>query len=121
MRFLADMGVSTRIADWLRDEGYDTVHVREIGMERAEDASIFALARAENRVIVTFDLDFGEIASHALEGSPGLVVFRLRNTRVSHVLDRLQASLPRVRAALDERCIVVIEDSRYRVRTLPHR
>ena len=31
MRFLADMGVSMRVVDWLRAQGYDTIHLRDEG------------------------------------------------------------------------------------------
>jgi predicted nuclease of predicted toxin-antitoxin system len=34
MRFLADMGVSTRVIDWLRGRGDDVVHLREQGLQR---------------------------------------------------------------------------------------
>lgn len=42
MRFLADMGVSLRTVEWLRESGHDAVHVREYGMHRASDATILA-------------------------------------------------------------------------------
>ena len=29
MKFLADMGTSLRTVDWLRDRGYDVVHLRD--------------------------------------------------------------------------------------------
>ena len=61
MQFLADMGVSQGIVDWLRTEGHDAVHLREQGLHRLPDADIFAKAIAENQIVLTFDLDFGEI------------------------------------------------------------
>jgi predicted nuclease of predicted toxin-antitoxin system len=58
MRFLADMGVDQRIVDWLRAQGHDAIHLREQGLFRAADEDIFAKAIAENRIVLTFDLDF---------------------------------------------------------------
>jgi predicted nuclease of predicted toxin-antitoxin system len=29
MRFLADMGVSWQVVEWLRDNGHDAVHLRD--------------------------------------------------------------------------------------------
>ena len=44
MRFLADMGVDQRIADWLRSQSHDAVHLREQGLHRSPDMEIFAKA-----------------------------------------------------------------------------
>ena len=60
MRFLADMGVDTRVVQWLRQNGHDAKHLREEGLHRIPNGEIFAKAISENRVIMTFDLDFGE-------------------------------------------------------------
>ena len=59
MRFLADMGVSSRTVAWLRDNGHDAVHVRELGLQRASDAEILRKAAEDTRVVLTMDLDFG--------------------------------------------------------------
>ena len=50
------------MADWLRSAGHDAVHVRELGLSDAPDREIFERAAANSRIVVTFDLDFGEIA-----------------------------------------------------------
>lgn len=44
MRFLADMGVSQRIVEWLRQNGHDTVHLRELSLQRLADAKVFERA-----------------------------------------------------------------------------
>jgi predicted nuclease of predicted toxin-antitoxin system len=63
MRFLADMGVDIRVVRWLRQNGHDAKHLREEGLHRIPNGAIFVKAISENRVIVTFDLDFGEIVA----------------------------------------------------------
>src|SRR5574341_879523 len=100
MRFLADMGVSLRVVDWLRDQGHDAHHLREQGLQRLPDGEIFAKAVSEGRVVLTFDLDFGEIAALARGRKSSVVIFRLRNTRASHVIDRLSAVLAGSQEAL---------------------
>jgi predicted nuclease of predicted toxin-antitoxin system len=61
MRFLADMGVSMRVVDWLRTIGHDTVHLRDESLHRLPNGEIFQKAFVEQRIVLTFDLDFGEI------------------------------------------------------------
>ena len=96
MRFLADMGVDVRIAQWLRQQEHDAKHLRDEGLHRSPNGEIFAKAVAEDRVILTFDLDFGEIAALAGGRKASVVLFRLHNTRTSHVIARLAAVLARV-------------------------
>jgi predicted nuclease of predicted toxin-antitoxin system len=63
VRFLVDMWVDVRVADWLRVQGHDVVHLREQGLQRLSDGAIMEKAVAEDRVVMTFDLDFSEIAA----------------------------------------------------------
>jgi predicted nuclease of predicted toxin-antitoxin system len=81
MRFLADMGVAQRIVDWLRTEGHDAIHLREQGLHKFPDVDIFAKAIAENRVVFTFDLDFGEILALAGDAVVSVVRFRLKGSK----------------------------------------
>ena len=63
MRFLLDMNLPPAMAGWLRAEGHDAVHVREIGLAGVPDHQVFARAAEDGRIVVTFDLDFGEIVA----------------------------------------------------------
>ncbi len=119
MRFLADMGVSRRVCEWLRDVGHDAVHLRDEGLQRLPNGEIFAKAGREQRALLTFDLDFGEILAASGAAIVSVVVFRLRNTRTPHVIDRLSAVLSESSAALERGAIVVVEETRHRVRHLP--
>jgi hypothetical protein len=52
--FLLDEMFPPAAAVFLREEhGHDAVHVSEIGLQSADDAQIAAVARAENRAVVT--------------------------------------------------------------------
>jgi predicted nuclease of predicted toxin-antitoxin system len=119
MRFLADMGVSKRVVDWLRSEGHDALHLREQGLQHLPNGQIFAKAHQEQRVVLTFDLDFGEILAASAGKTVSVVLFRLRNTRTEHVIARLQAILSQSSHELEQGAIVLVEDRRHRVRKLP--
>src|SRR5690242_21458094 len=99
MRLLADMGVSVRVADWLRTQGHDVVHLRDRGLQRLPNGQIFALAEAEHRAIITFDLDFAEIVALSDGAIVSVILFRLRNTRTDFVIRRLEAVLTATSAA----------------------
>lgn len=119
MRFLADMGVDVRVVQWLRQRGHDAKHLRDEGLHRLPNGEIFEKAIAENRVILTFDLDFGEIAAFAKGRKAGVVLFRLHNTRTPHLIDRLATVLAVSEDALKNGAVIVVEESRHRVRYLP--
>ena len=119
MRFVADMGVDVRVVHWLRSQGHDATHLRNEGLQRLPNGEIFTKAIAESRIIVTFDLDFGEILALAKGRKTGVILFRLRNTRTPHVIQRLSAVLSDCVGPLERGGIVIVEESRHRVREFP--
>jgi predicted nuclease of predicted toxin-antitoxin system len=119
MRFLVDACVD--VNRWLRERGDDSIHLRDKHLQRLPDEEVFAKAHAEERVIVTIDLDFGEILSFSGGKIVSTITFRVRDTRGGFLIRRLDAVLPKVIPYLERGAIVIIEDARYRVRPLPIR
>ncbi len=119
MRFLAEMGVSQRVVSWLREQGHDAVHLRDQGLHQLPNGAIFEKAAAEERTILTFDLDFGEVLALSGGRIVSVVLFRLNNTTTGFTIQRLRAVLPDVADALQEGAVVVVEDGRHRIRRLP--
>src|SRR5919108_3795090 len=72
------MCMDVRITSWLNSHGHDATHLRDEGLQRMPNGDIFDKAIAESRVIVTFDLDFGEIVALSKGRKTGVILFRLR-------------------------------------------
>src|SRR2546430_534963 len=119
MRFLADMGVSQQVVEWLRTHGHEAVHLRDEGLHRLPNGEIVQKAGREQRMVLTFDLDFGEILAASGGQTVSVILFRLRNTRSDFVIQRLADVLNHSSAELSKGAIVIVEDARHRVRTLP--
>lgn len=119
MRFLCDMGVSQRVVDWLRSNGHDATHLGDEGLQRLPDSGIFQKAVAEQRIVISFDLDFGEIVAACAGNLISVILFRLHNTRTDHVTHRLATVHLQSADDLKAGCIIVIEEARHRVRKLP--
>ena len=93
MRFLADAGVSPTIVDFLIELGHDAVHVRTLSMQRSSDAAIVARARADSSIVLTFDLDFGDLLAVGVLDKPSVIIFRLTDERPASVKQRLRMVL----------------------------
>jgi predicted nuclease of predicted toxin-antitoxin system len=119
MRFLADMGVSLRVVEWLRACGHDAIHLRDEGLQKLPNGEIFQKAIRERRAVLTFDLDFGEIVAGSGGRSVSVILFRLRNTRADFVVQRLKVVLEQSTEALAQGAVVLVEDGRHRVRRMP--
>lgn len=108
-----------RLAVALRGEGHDAVHVVELGMGSLRDSDVFARSAAESRILITFDLDFGDILAASQSRQVSVVLFRLRAMVFGSVRRRLAATLAAASPALEEGAIVIVEDARIRIRRLP--
>ena len=119
MRFLLDMGLAQRTAEYLRGHGYDAVHLRAQGLQRLSDESIVAKALAEGRVILTHDLDFRRIVALSRGQLPSVVTFRLMDMRAGEVNRRLDDILSRFATQLAEGALISVTDDAVRIRRLP--
>jgi len=85
MRFLADMGISPKTVAFLQGIGYDAIHLRDQGLDRLPDTTILEKARNEGLILLTHDLDFGELIAASGAKLPSVISFRLRNMRPERV------------------------------------
>lgn len=75
MRFLVDEMFPPATCGHLTEHGHDAVHVRDRGLDGRPDDEVAALARAEDRVLVTENVkDFGP--------RPGLTVVCVLKSRL---------------------------------------
>lgn len=119
MKFLIDNALSPQLARGLLAAGYDAVHVRDLGLGAAEDEIIFNLARAEGRVIVSADTDFGMLLAERQETTPSFILYRRVADEPQQQLAILLENLASILEPLESGSVVVIEQRRIRIRPLP--
>jgi predicted nuclease of predicted toxin-antitoxin system len=118
VRFLVDANISPRVAEWLRNNGHDAVHVFEVGLNQAGDREILEEAASRRQILLTVDLDFGEILAQS-SGRASVLILRLRSTTTAKVSSRLDVALAQVAPALEDGAVVVVGEGSLRVRRLP--
>ena len=119
MRFLADAGISPKTVEFLIQLGHEAIHVRTLGLQRAGDLEVIDRARMDSSVVLTFDLDFGDVLAAGVLDKPSIIIFRLADERSDAVNRRLSAVLAERVAELELGTLILVEDTRYRVRRLP--
>lgn len=117
MRFLIVNALSPVFATRLRDDQHDALHVRDKGMQASKDEEIFDLALREDRIIVSADTDFGTLLALRETARPSVVIFRRTSGRRPEIQAMLLLKyLPEIEDSLNEGSVVIIEETRLRVR-----
>lgn len=78
MRFLANENFPGDAVEALRQDGHDVAWIRT-DAPGISDAEVLNLAQTDNRILLTFDKDFGELAFRSkLPASCGIILFRIK-------------------------------------------
>lgn len=93
IKFLLDANLSPTTSKYLVKLGFNSKSITQERLGYLEDAEIIKLAKKEKRIIITFDLDFGEIYHQKESDTVGIIVLRLENQTLENVNFVLQQFL----------------------------
>lgn len=117
MRFLANENVPLDAIVALRQAGHDVVWIRTEA-PGSKDEEILDQAVKEERILLTFDKDFGELAFRSrLPASCGIVLFRITASGSEHLARIVTTALETDTEWSGH--FSVVERNRIRVRLLP--
>lgn len=114
MRFLLDENVHLDLIPILEAIGHDVATVAHLLTSSADDSVVLAMARADERVLITYDRDFGGLIFRNGEQYSGVLYFRLRGTSVQATFHRLLAAIED--PSYKSQDFLVITDKTIRVR-----
>jgi predicted nuclease of predicted toxin-antitoxin system len=88
MKIKVDENLPIEVAEELRNHAHDVATVPEEGLAGFEDSVIWKAALAENRVLLTQDLDFSDMRRYGAVAHSGIVVLRLRKATRERIIKR---------------------------------
>ena len=120
VKILLDANLSPRVARALRADGYETIHVGDVGLLTAEDEAILEWAAQHGYVVATADADFGALLFRRRSTSPSVIHMRGVSHRSPDAHAALLAeNLPAISGALGDGAIVSLSPKGIRIRDLP--
>lgn len=99
MRLIVDQQFPPILAEWLRAQGLDAWHVRELGMKNRPDFDIWSPATRDGDAIITRDSDFLNFARQARGGR--LVWIRIGNCTNPQLISAFERLWPEVAGRLE--------------------
>jgi predicted nuclease of predicted toxin-antitoxin system len=116
MRFKLDENFGTRTQHIFKDAGHDVQTVRKESLQGASDRHLYEVCCAEQRCLVTLDLDFADVTRFPPEKTGGIAVIRVPRNPSLPLLERLvRQFLHSVEQMSVEKKLWIVEVGRVRV------
>jgi predicted nuclease of predicted toxin-antitoxin system len=119
LRLLLDMNLAPRWVELHRHAGHEAVHWASVGDPGAADAELMRHVREHGFVVLTHDLDFGDILASTGGTAPSVVHIRGDDLAPERIGAQVLRALEQCSAALGQGALVSIDLYRHRLRMLP--
>ena len=116
-KLLLDANLSPKTRQYLGEKfNFNIIDLITEGKYNLTDEKVIKLAKRQKRVIITFDLDFGEIYYFSERGKVGIIVLRIENQTVESVNKVLFRFFQKEAKNIDlEKSLVIIDDTKVRI------
>jgi len=115
MRIHLDENLPVELVEELAALGHDVDHVKSSNMAGYSDRDVWDFAQAERRLLITQDIDFGDVRRIEDAAHFGLVLVRLDQSRRG-IIERIREVFAIERTDEWAGCLVVITERKVRVR-----
>lgn len=119
VKILIDMNLSPDWVPVLQRHGWPAAHWSTVGDPRATDRTIMDWAVANGCIVFTHDLDFGTMLALTHATGPSVLQVRADDVLPDHLEGVVIAALRQHDADLASGALVVVDESKCRVRVLP--
>ena len=115
-RFKLDENLPRDAEAFLRNAGHDVHTVLDEQLGGNADPRVFATSQAEDRILVSFDLDFSDIRVYPPTSYAGIWVLRPHTQSIENTLALLKSALLVLETEPTRRRLWIIEPERVRIR-----
>jgi predicted nuclease of predicted toxin-antitoxin system len=116
MKIKLDENLPDDLVQSLQTLGHDVHTTREEGLAGAADPEIWKAAQADQRFLITQDLDFSDFRKFIPGTHCGLLLLRLRSPSRRLLMSRVAAIFQQEAVDTWSRCVVVVTGQKIRVR-----
>lgn len=90
LTFLTDENISPTVVAFLRAKGADVLDVKEARLDGSSDRKLLALAFVESRVVLTHDMDFGQIVHTEKVDFTGIIYLKPGHVPPFHSVEAIR-------------------------------
>lgn len=119
MNVLLNENLPPALAADLNTFGWNTMHVKKLGLLGATDHTIVSYAEQHDFVIFTHDLDYGRLVSLSGKSKPSVVTLRLKKINTTILFQLMLRNRTQIEKILCEPCLLVVTDRDLRYKRLP--
>lgn len=116
MQFKIDECLPVEIADILTEKGFKSETVKDEGLAGSPDKVIWETVQAENRFLITADLDFSDTRLFRPGTHPGILLLRLSKEGKRYILSYFRQLTDSYDLNDWTGCMVVATDHKVRVK-----
>ncbi|MFH0786770.1 MAG: DUF5615 family PIN-like protein [Pseudomonadota bacterium] len=116
VKFLADENIPPAIINFIHEKGFDIKDVCKIGKSGASDEEIMEIARAEGRILISFDKHFADIIRYPLNSHYGIIRIRIHPPLLISLIEAFESFFRKFDLANFEGTLVVLERNGFRIR-----
>jgi predicted nuclease of predicted toxin-antitoxin system len=113
--FKLDENLSRDAGSLLSELGHDVETVLEERLGGESDSKVFGVSQAENRILITLDLDFADIRLYPPSDHQGIWVLRPRSQSVDNVLSLVNGAVAVLKSETAAQRLWIVEPGRIRI------
>ena len=116
MKFKIDENLPEEYASILKRAGFEADTAANENLSGKDDSTVIGRCKLENRVLITLDLDFGNIQAYPPRTFPGILVIRAKSQDKLTLINTLERVILVLRKQVPERQLWIVEADRIRIR-----
>lgn len=120
MNFLIDENVPYLLVDEIVKRYPDSESVYRSGLRGSTDEQLYEYANIKKLVILTMDIDFGDVIKFPLERTEGRIVIRLKGLLIKDIVEKVLESIELVIGTIKHmrEKLVILNNTKIRIKGL---